>query len=120
MAGFAGAPRLWSRLAFVSSTNSLDDDYAVYSQVFAFNYRYVGAPLAEMVLRPDHLRFAFATVEWTNYTQPEVRARQYQIGQSVEGEDASFPELWDSYGNSQPASGLTPVPRQATPTLSGT
>ncbi len=112
MAGFTGNPRIWSRLRFISESTNIREDHAVYGWVFSNNYDSYGAPMASMSIRPDHKRFAFATAQWTIYSGPNVRSRQYHINASVEGDDIYMPALWTTSGESQATASLT-VPNPA-------
>lgn len=113
MAGFTGNPRVWSRLRFQTASTSVTEDHAFYDLYFANSYSYNGAPLVSMSISANHQRFAYATAQWTNYSGPNVRSRQYQVGQGVPDEDALTPPLWNNFGQSQATTGLT-VPSTVT------
>ncbi len=113
MAGFTGNPRIWSRLSFLTESTGVREDHAVYSWVFSNKYQSNGSPMASMAIRPDHKRFAYATAQWTSYTGPIVRSRQFHINPGIEGDSITSPALWNTGGISQATASLT-VPNTAT------
>lgn len=114
MAGFTGNPRIWSRLRFIVEQYPSRTPYYLYDRTY-------GGPITgiapygvmSMTLRPDHLRFAFSTALWSQYANPTIASRIYNIVNSPEDEFAMIPLPWDQYGASQATQGLT-VPNVGT------
>lgn len=119
MAGFTGSPALWSKLRFRLESNVYGGGYYVYDR--AYLSAVVQSPpndiVPQIVIRPDHLRFSFSTAQWTVMSSPEIRGRIYSIAGAPYDTFETFPALWDQYGVSQTAQGVT-VPsatQEATP-----
>lgn len=106
MAGFTGAPSVWARGKFLVSSSPYEDAHYIFDR--AHKHFSLGPIFgnAQMSVRGDCQRFAFATVYWSGYTNPPVRSRLFSMAIPPYGDSTLSNLPWTTSGATQPVAGL--------------